>query len=63
MQWKWKYHFKVIIMRQMRYFLRTIFMKISGRNCDSCVHYDGKFGEDCCFQCEYSITGEHYERR
>lgn len=50
-------------MRKWKYHVRKLFMLISKRDCDTCNHYDGRFGEDCCFECERSIKAKKYERR
>lgn len=51
----------------MRYELHMFFRKsyISGtrRDCDTCRHYDGRFGDDHCFQCERSIKAVGYDKR
>ncbi|MGL6199885.1 MAG: hypothetical protein ACRC3H_13235 [Lachnospiraceae bacterium] len=43
--------------------LRKLVIKITGRKCSSCNHYDGRFGQDCCFECERSIKVVNYDRR
>lgn len=50
----WKYHLIKLI--------RGLFVLASGRKCDTCRHYDGRFGEDCCFRCERSIRAVDYDR-
>ena len=50
----WKYH----LIKN----LRRLYVRLSGRNCDTCRHYDGRFGEDCCFQCERNIKAVNYDR-
>lgn len=42
---------------------RKLYMSVTGKNCDTCRHYDGRFGDDDCFQCEHSIRAVEYERR
>lgn len=42
--------------------LRKLYMKFFKKSCDSCKHYDGRFGEDCCFRCERSIKAVGYDR-
>lgn len=42
--------------------LRKIHMRVFQKNCSTCIHYDGRFGEDCCFECERSIRAVNYER-
>lgn len=46
-----------------RYKVRKFIMWVMKRHCGTCVHYDGRFGEECCFECERSIAGDRYERR
>lgn len=43
--------------------LKRLCMRFSKRDCDTCRHYDGKFGDDCYFECEHSIKAIGYERR
>ena len=43
--------------------LRKIYMLVFKLDCDTCRHYDGRFGEDCCFECERSVRAMKYERR
>ena len=50
----WKYH----LIKN----LRQLYAWLSGRDCDTCQHYDGRFGEDCCFRCERSIKAVNYDR-
>ncbi|WP_164473108.1 hypothetical protein [Clostridium sp. E02] len=44
-------------------FLRKIITWLSGKNCGTCRHYDGRFGDESCFSCERSIKAVEYERR
>lgn len=44
-------------------FFRNIIMRLIRKNCDSCRHYDGRFGDDTCFTCERSIKAVEYERK
>jgi len=50
----------------MRYevhrFIRKIIMRIIWKNCITCTHYDRKFGQDCCFECERSVKAVNYDR-
>lgn len=48
---------------ELHMFFRRLFMIFFRKNCDSCVHYDGKFGSDKCFECERSIEAVGYEQR
>lgn len=50
----WKYH----LIKN----LRRLYVRLSGRDCDTCRHYDGRFGEDCCFRCERSVKAVNYDR-
>lgn len=43
--------------------LRKIIMRWTGKRCDACRHYDGRFGDDTCFTCERSIKAVEYERK
>lgn len=43
--------------------IRRIFMLCKRMNCDTCIHYDGRYGDDSCFNCEHSIMAVEYERR
>lgn len=47
----------------LRYKLRRVYMIIRKMDCDSCIHYDGRFGDDECFRRERSVTADGYERR
>lgn len=38
-------------------------MRALRKSCDACQHYDGRYGEDCCFQCERDIRAIQYERK
>lgn len=50
----------------MRYklhmFLLKLYIGISRKSCDTCKHYDGRFGDDCCFRCERSIKVVEHDR-
>lgn len=43
--------------------LQKIIMWWIGKNCETCKHYDGSFGDDTCFNCERSIKAVGYERK
>lgn len=43
--------------------VRNMYMRLSRKRCSTCMHYDGAFGENCCFECERSIRAVKYERR
>ena len=43
--------------------LRKIVMWWTEKNCGSCKHYNGRFGDDTCFTCERSIKAVGYDRR
>ena len=51
----------------MRYnlhmFLRKIVMQWTRKNCGTCKHYDGRFGDESCFPCDRSIKAVEYERK
>lgn len=47
---------------EVQMLIRKLFMLYENKDCDTCEHYDGRFGEDCCFQCERSIRAVRYER-
>lgn len=40
--------------------LKAVYARLSGKSCGTCMHYDGVFGEDCCFECERSVTTKGY---
>ncbi len=46
---------------EIRCFLRKVITTILRRRCKTCIYYDGRFGVDCCFECEKSITAVNYE--
>lgn len=49
----------------MRYELHMFFrklMSVTRKKCDTCRHYDGRFGDDGCFLCERSIKAVEYDR-
>lgn len=48
---------------EIHMFLRRLYMQVTGKNCETCIYYDGRFGEDCCFKCEHSIGAVEYKRR
>ena len=43
--------------------LRKIVIRWTEKHCASCLHYDGRFGDDACFTCEQNIKAVGYERR
>ncbi len=51
----------------MRYrihrFLRKLYMRLIRKSCDTCCHYDGRYGEDECFRCERTIRAVEYDKR
>lgn len=47
----------------LRYKLRRVYMILRKRDCDECIHYDGRFGDEECSLCERSVTAVGYERR
>jgi len=48
---------------QRFYLMRKIVMWCLRRSCGTCLHYDGRFGEDCCFECERTIDAPWYQER
>ena len=44
-------------------FLRKIVMWWTEKSCDTCKHYNGRFGDNTCFTCERSIKAVGYERK
>lgn len=48
---------------QMHMMLRKIYMGVLRKDCCTCKHFDGRFGEDCCFRCEHSIRAVEYDRK
>ena len=47
---------------ELHMFFRKLYMSVTGKSCDTCRHYDGRFGDDDCFQCERSIRAVGYDR-
>ena len=47
----------------LRYKLRRVYMILRKIDCDKCIHYDGRFGDEECLSCERSVTAVDYERR
>jgi len=45
---------------EMHEWLRRLFMAAEGK---SCVNYDGRFGNDTCFECLCNMRANGYERR
>lgn len=50
-------------MISLRYKLRRVYIMIRKIDCDKCIHYDGRFGDEECLSCERSVTAVGYERR
>lgn len=48
---------------ELHMFLRRIYMKLHRKSCKACKHYDGRFGDDECFECQYSKKAACYEKR
>lgn len=48
---------------ELHMFFRKLYMSVTGKCCDTCRHYDGRFGDDDCFQCEQSIGAVGYDKR
>ena len=41
--------------------LRRLFMAAEGKSCKTCVNYDGRFGNDTCFECLCNMKANGYE--
>lgn len=48
---------------ELHMWLRKIIMEANKKSCSTCSHYDGKFGDDKCFNCLCTIKAVEYERR
>ena len=43
--------------------IRIVYLKLANKDCDTCKHYNGKFGDDYCFECLGTIKAVNYEFR
>lgn len=44
--------------------IKRLYLWITRKKCGTCVHYDGRFGdENYCFDCLHSMNASEYRRR